>query len=251
MTILVFAGTRNGRELIQSLAERGYRVIASSAGEYGASLLPHRENILSLSGKKGSEDILDIIERERVDAVIDSTHPYACEISGNIKKASGCVPLLRYERPLSLPLNKGIRFSSMEGVLEYLRNRKGNILFTTGVNSVREIAEALPGLRAFIRILPVKESLLKASQSGLKSEQFLTMTPPFSLEENLRQIEEYHIRYLVTKDSGPEGNSSDKLRAAEISGTELLIINRPDISWSRVSYTQEEVLAFLKELSDP
>lgn len=252
MNILVFAGTKNGRELILELLNRGYTIFASSLSSYGTSLLPEHENIVKLTGKKGPSDIKKIIDDYSIDLVIDSTHPYAQEISENIISAtnSKSIKLIRFDRKICIPPNVGIHFDSMEAVCEYLDNKDGNIFFTTGVNTIPYIVEHLDPNRFYGRVLNVQSSRDIIEKSKLPQNHVIIKNPPYTTDENIMCIKNNDIKYLVTKDSGPEGNIAEKLEAVDKTGIKLLIIDRPIISYEYIYFKIKEVLEYLSTCNE-
>lgn len=244
---MVFAGTKNGRELISHLGDQGHCIIASSMSEYGASLLQNSENIICLTGQKSMEDIEGIIDRYKIDLVIDSTHPYAKEISENIKDAckNKKIETIRFERKSSIPADLGYHFETMGDVCNYLKFREGNILFTTGVNEVLNTVKKIDLSRIYVRVLPIEYSLKKIEESGLKEGHVIIKKPPFTLDENIKHISDFNIKYLVTKDSGAEGNTSEKIEAVELTNTQLLVIDRPKIEYDLVLFNKDEVSDYL------
>ena len=79
--ICVFAGTTEGRELVEFLAGQPVQATVCVATEYGETLLPEAENITILAGRIPVEDIIRMLQRMRFDLVIDATHPYATSIT--------------------------------------------------------------------------------------------------------------------------------------------------------------------------
>lgn len=250
MNVLVFAGTKNGRKLITALLDKGYRVYASSVSEYGTGLLDKRDNLITFTGQKSSDDIESIIHKYNISMVIDSTHPYAEEISLNINKVCEGMGIesIRFERKTGIPANRGRHFNSMEDVCKFLKTVPGNILFTTGVNRIPHIVNELEKNRIYVRILPVESSINRVEECGLSGDHVITRKPPFSLEENINHIGAFNIKYLVTKDSGAEGQTDEKMAATEVTGIELLVIDRPDIGYKTVLYTEKEILEVCERL---
>ena len=72
---LVFAGTSEGRRLVEYLNACGASVCASVATEYGKMLLP--EGVEVLSKRLDTSDIAALLKSLQLDCVIDATHPYA------------------------------------------------------------------------------------------------------------------------------------------------------------------------------
>jgi precorrin-6A/cobalt-precorrin-6A reductase len=85
--------------------------------------------------------------------------------------------------------------------------------------------------RIHIRVLPVKRSLDMLKEAGVPMNQVITEHPPFHEEDNVNHIKQWNIKYMVTKDSGREGNTLEKLRASKQMGIPLLVIDRPNIPY--------------------
>lgn len=251
MKLLIFAGTRNGRELALELATKGYEVIISSMSAHGNSLVVEHNNLTRVYGKMDLVSMERFIMDNRIQLVIDATHPYAKEISENIIKSTNNanIPMIRYERKSSIPEHIGKHFDTYEAACDYLRKRKGPILFTTGVNHIDKLVDLLDKSRIVVRILPVETSLEKANQCGLQESQIIAIHPPYSIEDNLKHINMYHIRYLVTKDSGYEGGTYEKLEAVKKTGTGIIVIDRPKIDYPMSCYDLEEIIDELKRIN--
>lgn len=92
--ILLFGGTKEGRELAETALEEGFRVTVSVATEYGAGLLrPSSEGAAGpelsiLQGRMPREEILERLRTGIYDWVIDATHPYAEHITESIRGAA-------------------------------------------------------------------------------------------------------------------------------------------------------------------
>ena len=82
--ICVFAGTTEGRELVEFLVGQPVQATVCVATEYGETLLPEAENITILAGRIPVEDIIRMLQGTRFDLVIDATHPYATSITESI-----------------------------------------------------------------------------------------------------------------------------------------------------------------------
>lgn len=245
MKILIFAGTKNGRELAVILADRGHDIIVSSLSAYGASLIPDEKHIKSIYGKLDRIGLENLIKEQNPDLIIDSTHPYAAEISRSliqVVKATG-TKLIRYERACVIPKDSGLHFSSMGRVLDYLKQCEGNVFFTTGVNELPLVVKALDGTRVFARVLDVERSRQLAESSGVDMSQIIFQNPPHTTEMNTQLINNHDIHFLVTKDSGKEGNIAEKVEAVDKTGIELLVIDRPVLEFEIVCYSEEEVFA--------
>lgn len=75
--LCVFAGTGEGRELIDRLSGRGARITACVATEYGEAILGGHADVEVCHGRMDRAEMADFLRRGKFDAVIDATHPYA------------------------------------------------------------------------------------------------------------------------------------------------------------------------------
>ena len=84
---IVFAGTTEGYELCRFLAEHQVQVLGCVATEYGTKSLSESP-FLHVQGKRLSEEEMEVLfEMERPEIVLDATHPYAAEVTENIRRA--------------------------------------------------------------------------------------------------------------------------------------------------------------------
>ena len=97
--------------------------------------------------------------------------------------------------------------------------------------------------RLYPRVLPVVESILACQQAGIPTRNIIALHGPFSRDLNRAMLEQYQIRYLVTKDGGRAGGFEEKAAAAREAGAELVVIGRP----AETGYTLEEILSWLTQ----
>ncbi len=261
--ILVFAGTTEGRKLLESLAlgidESELVVYACVATDYGKNLLPDNTGqIKILAGRLTEAEMVNLMTNHQFDYVIDTTHPYAKVASENIRAAcveSGCkyIRLLREPAvrepdingslPEKLGVNKCLFFEDDEAVVSFLNNTTGNVLLTIGSKELKKYTKVLNyQKRLFPRVLPMLETLKSCLDLGFSAKQLLCMQGPFSLEFNIAIINQLNVQYLVTKDSGEEGGFLEKYKAAQLTGINLIVIGR-DLDEEGISL--EEVLKLL------
>ena len=100
MNVLILGGTGEARELAAALAgEPAYRVISSLAGRTTAPLALPGE--VRSGGFGGADGLAAYLRSQRVDAVVDATHPFADEISRSARVACDQtrVPRVQLVRP--------------------------------------------------------------------------------------------------------------------------------------------------------
>ena len=234
MKILIFGGTTEGRQLAECLAKNKIHCEVCVATQYGSELLSDSDFIRVRQGRLTTDEMSALLSSDDFSAVIDATHPYAVEVSKNIREAvkkyddaipSGDVkkslPLLRFSRQGANKASSNVAasFPDAGACAQALKSTSGKILLTTGSKNLSDFC-ADPELRSrlLVRTLPSVESLELCTKNGLEGHQILAMQGPFSKEMNLALIREYGISVLVTKESGAAGGFSEKLEAAKECG---------------------------------
>ncbi len=101
MTILVLAGTAEGRDvaaaLVAGIGDRS--VITSLAGRTAAPVLP--PGVIRRGGFGGADGLAKFIAANAITCVVDATHPFARRMTGNAVSACAAAECryLRLERP--------------------------------------------------------------------------------------------------------------------------------------------------------
>ncbi len=228
--LCVFAGTTEGRELVELLEGQPVAVTACVATEYGETLLTARENLTISAGRLRREEMEALLRREGFDLVVDATHPYAKEVTEHIAgacQAAGTdyLRLLREEQ--GLPAG-ALWAPDAAGAAALLADRPGNILLTTGSKELGRFA-SIPGFaqRTYARVLPMEASLRACEAAGLSPAHILAMQGPFSREMNLAMLRAVSAAWLVTKEGGAAGGFQEKAEAAAEAGAGLVVIGRP------------------------
>lgn len=228
--LCVFAGTTEGRELVEFLSGQNLSVTACVATEYGETLLSPRENLTISAQRLTGEEMETLFAREHFDMVIDATHPYASVVTENI--AAACETAgVRYQRLLRAGCKAGenaVFVADIPAAVDYLCGTEGTILLTTGSKELAKYA-GLPDFadRVYARVLPMEDSLRLCQSAGLKPAHILAMQGPFSAEMNVAMLKNVGAKYLVTKDSGTAGGFDEKITAAREAGVTLVVIGRP------------------------
>ena len=176
---------------------------------------------------------------------IDATHPYAVEATKNIKAAAekAGVEYLRLLRPASPLPENCLVFESAKQAAEALAAKEGNLLLATGAKELAQFA-AIPPERLYPRVLPTLESIAACEAANIPHRNIIAMQGPFSFALNQAMMEQFHIRWLVTKDGGAAGGFDEKASAASAAGAQLVVIRRPP----EQGETASEVLKRCKEM---
>ena len=228
--ICVFAGTTEGRELVEFLAGQPIRVSVCVATDYGETLLPKAENITALAGRIPVEEIARMLAQTRFDLVVDATHPYAASITESIFAAcrETKTEYLRLLRRPSSHEGDYICAADAAEAAAFLSRTQGNILLTTGSKELA-VYSGITGFaeRVYARVLPMEASLEACCAAGLKASHILAMQGPFSEEMDLAMLRFTSAAWMVTKDGGEAGGFPAKLAAAQKAGAGLVVIGRP------------------------
>ena len=245
--IFVLSGTSDGRAIIEGLAGAGYQVFATTATDYGASLIGSSESVTVLAQRLTQDEMTAYIRREGVALIVDATHPYASAVSENAMAAAraACVPYLRFERQAERLIEMGAGVECVDGyeaAALYLQKTGGNILLTTGSNHLEVFAKALPLDRLCVRVLPTVEAIEKCESLGFRAHQIIALQGPFSEAMNAAIYKDYQIQHLVTKNSGAAGGMAEKIASASKCGVQVLVIERPKLNYPNVYSNLDETL---------
>ncbi len=228
--LCVFAGTTEGRRLVELLADAPVEVTACVATEYGEALLTPRDRLTVSHRRLTEEEMEALLTWERFDLVVDATHPYAAEVTENIAQAcrGAGVEYLRLLREADAPPEGAVYLPDTESAVNWLAGTEGNILLTTGSKELAKYA-AMPEFaqRVYARVLPMEASLSACRAAGLGPDRIIAMQGPFSREMNAAILGAVSAKYLVTKDTGETGGFGEKAAAARDAGAVLVVIGRP------------------------
>lgn len=223
--LLLFGGTTEGRELAEFCAGNGIPADVCVATEYGASLLP--DGIRCFPGRRDAAEIAALMAACGTQLAVDATHPYAREVTRNIRlacEASGVlyIRLLRETVPV-----QGETVPDLAALTERLNRQDGVILSTLGSRSL-EALTAVRGCRErlWLRLLPAAETAAQCKALGFPEAHILWGKGPFSAEENIAHLRQSGAGLLVTKESGSTGGYPEKLAAAQACGIPVLTLVR-------------------------
>ena len=225
MKVLLFGGTGEGRALAEWMLARGLDATVCVATEYGETLLPDG---MKVHVGRLDTDGMAALMADGYTLVIDATHPYAVEVTENIRAASERTGL-PYLRLLRQSDGEDLchKAENMAVAAEMLERLPGNVLLTTGSKELDHFAR--PGLRerCFPRVLPMADSLERCLALGFPPKNIICMQGPFTKEMNVATLHQFHIDTLVTKDTGGYGGFRAKAEAAKEAGCALLVVERP------------------------
>lgn len=230
MSLFVFAGTHEGRALAVFLSENQIEATVLVATEYGELLLPSLPCITVQQGRLGAAQMVELFAAG--DCIIDATHPYATEVTENIKLAACCTGatywrLVRNATPRDASV---IVVASAQEAADYLSAKTGAILLTTGSKDLQTFSKVYRfAERIWVRMLPAAEAISDCLTFGYQNAKIIAIQGPFSVEMNIAMLKMTHAKFLVTKDGGKAGGMEEKLYAAKACGAQVILIDRPTV----------------------
>jgi precorrin-6A/cobalt-precorrin-6A reductase len=220
--VLILGGTAEARQLAGELVGAGIPVTSSLAGRVVRPRLPDGD--LRIGGFGGPAGLARWLAANRIDAVIDATHPFAETISSSAAEAAGSsgVPLLRLERPgwTARPRDRWTWVADLRQAAAAIRDRgAGRVLLTTGRQGLAAFAG--DGASWFlIRCVDPPDVALPPHH------QIVLDRGPFTLDGELGLIDRHGIDVVITKDSGGTLTVA-KLDAARERRLPVVIVRRP------------------------
>jgi precorrin-6A/cobalt-precorrin-6A reductase len=232
--ILIFGGTSDSLDICDWLNTRKRDYMVSVATDYGEKLAKQHADFV-ICQRLDEKGMCRVMREKAVSLVIDATHPFAVEVSGNAMNAANKmnIPYIRYERSsgqadhlhLVRDIDEACQTASALG------NR---IFLTTGSKNLPQYLEKLPGKYVIARVLPVSEVVAACEQLGLLADQIIAMKGPFSQSLNKELFKQTGAEVMITKESGAKGGFTEKVEACKELGIPCVVIRRPSLNYPEV-----------------
>ena len=237
--IVIFSGTSDGRILSEELAKRGIYHTVCVATDYGDLMQPKNEYTLIHEGRMDEEKMREYMDEGSM--IIDATHPYATEVTANIRSAANnkSCEYIRIVRESAQSIDSDVLtddsrllnrqyYNDYESMAHALNDVEGNILITTGSKELKKLTSIVRDTdKLYVRVLPSLDSIRLCEQAGIRNDHIIAMHGPFNEEINTALLRQYNISCLVTKESGTRGGFMEKLSAAAKVGASCYICGRP------------------------
>ncbi len=223
MRILILGGTTEARQAAEKLAALPELDVALSLA--GRTENPVRQPVpVRVGGFGGAEGLARHLAEQRVDLLIDATHPYAARISANAAKAAqqAGVAILALRRP-GWEQREGDRWTFAEDVTDAvgaLGHAPRRVFLSIGRQEAGAFAAAPQHFYLVRSVDPVEPPL------AAPDVRYILARGPFAEEAELALLGENRIDAVVSKDSGGAA-SYGKIAAARALGIEVIMIRRP------------------------
>ena len=250
MKILVLGGIAESKLLTQLLIDQGHQLIYSIVGMVRKPELPCPLHMGGFSDDKGDNKVdgatglAHYLIQEKINLLIDATHPYATEISKNAACASQKTGVIcwRLERPGWNPKDFS-NWHDYDGWPDLLPQIKKfqRPFFSIGKSALQYIEQKPQHQNWIIRsALPFDD---------VKGVTQINAIGPFDLNDELSLLQEHKVDALISKNSGCT-RVIEKLNAADQLGIPVFVQRRPELSSVEKSFNQpEEMVSALQNIS--
>jgi len=231
LRVLILGGTTEGRRLGQALlSSPDISAVSSLAGQLREPRTVPGE--VRVGGFGGPVGLADWLERHRIQAVVDATHPFAARMSGSAEIACERVgvPLLRFTRAgwVESEGDDWRRVESLNAAAWLVPQVGRRAFLTTGRTELAPFA-ALDEVWFLLRVIDAPEPPLPRNCTLVQARG------PFALVEELELMRRWQIDVLVTKDSGGAA-TAPKLLAARQLHIPVIMVNRPPSGTTRTVF---------------
>jgi precorrin-6A/cobalt-precorrin-6A reductase len=239
--ILILGGTTEARELAERLAKRADLDIVISLA--GRTKSPARQPVPVRSGGfGGAAGLAHYLGEERIDVLIDATHPYANIISANASAAArqASVPLMVLRRPPWRAV-AGDRWSEATDVTDAVRRlgeQPRRTFVTLGRTELAPLTTAPQHFYLIRSVDPVEPPL------SLPRVSYLVDRGPFSEASDRALMRAHTIDAVIAKNSGGTA-SYGKIAAARALGIDVIMLRRPAPPDGPAVETVDEVVVWL------
>jgi precorrin-6A/cobalt-precorrin-6A reductase len=228
--VLVLGGTTEARRLAERVP-----VTSSLAGRVADPRLPPGPT--RVGGFGGVDGLVDYLRTERVERVVDATHPFAATMTAHAVEACARlgVPLLVLRRPgwRAAPGDRWARVASPDAAA---RAATGRVLLTTGRLSLPTFDQA----DAWFLVRTVDPPAALPPRAEL-----LLARGPFTVGDEVALMRRHRISQVVTKDSGGDATAA-KLVAARHLGIPVILVDRPALPTGvRMAATVDQAVDWL------
>ncbi|MBL8701392.1 MAG: cobalt-precorrin-6A reductase [Alphaproteobacteria bacterium] len=221
--ILILGGTTEARELAARLVERHGRALDVVTAQAGRTRAPRAvRGILHRGGFGGAAGLASFLRRERIDALVDATHPFATRMKAQAIAAARAAgtPFVTLRRG-AWPRVSGDRWIEVEdGVAAASAAAAlGRRIFLTLGHRDLEAFAAIRDRHFLVRTI---EPPLRFD---FASAELLLARGPFALDAERALMRAHRIDVLVTKASGGDATYA-KIAAARELGLPVVVIRR-------------------------
>ena len=239
--ILILGGTTEARLLAERLAAR--RDLAVTLSLAGRTANPVAQPVPVRSGGfGGAEGLAAHLTRERVDMLIDATHPYAAVMSAHAAAAakSAGVALLALRRPSWVAVAGDHWIDAKDGgaAVQALGEAPRRVFLALGRNDLAPFVAAPQHFYLVRSVDPVEPPL------AVPRARHIVGRGPFAQAADQALLTAHEIEIVVSKNSGGEATYG-KIAAARSLGLTVIMLRRPALPAVPAVETIADALAWI------
>lgn len=223
MRLLILGGTTEASALAKRIAgRRDLEPVLSFAGRTRSPVPPPIP--FRVGGFGGVRGLKEFLGEAKIDAVIDATHPFAAQMSGNA--AAACcdlgLPLAVLTRPAwrEVDGDHWTRVPDMDAAVRTLGESPRRVFLTIGGLQLAGFAAA-PWHYYVVRTIEPPDAI-----RSLPSHRLILVRGPFSIADEIELMRHERVDVLVSKNSGGAATEA-KIAAARALGIEVMMVERP------------------------
>ena len=241
MRLLLLAGTQEARHIAVALSRESFLSLTVSLAA------PERRPQsygwpVRIGGWGGEGPFREFLERERVEGIIDATHPFAADMSERAARVARemDLPHVQFLRPAWTPRETD-RWTFLNDEAEAAQHipEETTVFLATGRRALSKF-DNLVGRRLICR---VKES--PAVPFPFAGGRFLYQRPPFTVADEMALFGRLGVDWIVARNSGGTG-SLPKIEAARELGLPVAMVRRPKQPEGLKITTVAETLAWVR-----
>ena len=246
--LLILGGTGEAAALARGVLARFGDAINMTTALAGRTRYPGPiPGMVRIGGFGGAAGLADYLVAQRIERLIDATHPFASEISSAARLACDQtrVPRLLLLRPPwhRHPLDRWIEVDSLEAAAQIVGRVGRRAFLTVGASEITAFATA-NSVRFVVRMIdPPRERL------PLRFHEVVLGRGPFTLNEERHLLQRHAVDVLVCKASGGAATEA-KLAAARDLSLPVIMVRRPPMERGLSVDTVDAALDWLAGLDE-
>jgi precorrin-6A/cobalt-precorrin-6A reductase len=241
MRILILGGTMEARQLAERLAKRADLAVTLSLA--GRTTAPVSQPVpVRVGGFGGAKGLADYLLDQKIDVLIDATHPYAATISGNAAAAApwARVALLALRRPGWTPIvgDRWIEVGDVTGAVQALGNMPRRVFLALGRKEIEPFARAPQHSYLVRSVEAIMPPLI------VPHAVYITDRGPFAETSERALLEQHRIEVIIAKNSGGPATYG-KIAAARALSLPVIMLRRPLLPDVEAVATVDDAVAWL------
>lgn len=247
-------GTSEGKTILELLNKYTDDIFISTATEYGGELLKDYRYKVMNTKPLDLDELIVAINKNGINIILDASHPYAEIITKNALEACNRLDItyVRYERPKVKKYDDDhvVFVKDYEELYLKIKDIKATILNTTGSTNLDKFMDMHLTERVIHRVLPSIKVMERCFTLGVDTGDIIAIKGPVSEELNCSFIKEYNAGAIILKDSGTQGGTDEKIKAAIFMGITAFVIARKPIEVPNTFNSEEDVVRFIQQVRE-